>query len=137
VVGERGSIIPLTRGERETGTERERERERGGKNITNNDSCPRRFALDGNRQRLLLYPLRSKDIPYEHSSLERLQATSTGKSCGSLDGSWCLVLQDQIFCFGLHHPEDEGTRFFLIVGNSPPVGTALNPRRYVSPAIQF
>jgi len=86
VVGERGSIIPLTRGEREQGTERERERER--KNITNNDSRPHRFALDGNRQGFLLYPLRSRDIPYELLSLERLQATSTGKSCGSLDGSW-------------------------------------------------
>lgn len=102
----------MTRGEREKGTERERERERQRKNITNNDTCPRRFALDGNRQGFLLYPLRSRYIPYEHSSLEGLQATSTGKSCGSLDGSWCLVFQVQIFCVGLHNPEDEGSRFF-------------------------
>jgi len=85
VVGERGSIIPLTRGEREQGTERAREKER--KNITNNDSCPRRFALDENRQGFLLYPLRSRDTPYEYSSLKGLKVSSTGKSCGSLGGS--------------------------------------------------
>lgn len=82
MVGERGSIIPLTRGEREQETEKERE----GKNITNNDSSPRRFTLDENRQGFLLYPLRSTDMPYEYSSLERLQASSTGKSYGRLDG---------------------------------------------------
>jgi len=135
VVGERGSIIPLTRGEREQGTERERERER--KNITNNDSCPRRFTLDENRQGFLLYRLRSRDFPYEYSSLEGLQASSTGKSYGSLDGFWCLDFLDHIFCFGLHNPEDEGSRFFLNVGNTPPVDRALNPRTCVFPATQF
>jgi hypothetical protein len=97
----------------------------------------RRFTLDENRQGLLLYPLRSRDMPYEYSSLEGLQASSTGKSYGSLNGSWCLDFQGKIFCVGLHNPEDEGSRFFLNIGNTAPIDTALNTRRPVSPAIQF
>lgn len=130
-------VSSLWREEKENKRQKERKRERERKNITNNDSCPRRFTLDENRQGFLLYPLRSRDIPYEHSSLEGLQASSTGKSCGSLDGSWCLDFQAQIFCDGLHNPEDEGSRFFLNVGNTLPADTPLNPRRLVCPASQF
>ena len=88
-------VSSLWREEKENKGQKERERER--KSITNNDSCPRRFTLDENRQGFLLYPLRSRDMPYEYSSLEGLQASSTGKSYGSLDGSWCLDFQDKYF----------------------------------------
>ena len=128
-------VTSLWREEKENKRQKQRERER--KNITNNDSCPRRFTPDENRQRFLLYPLSSTDMPNEKSSLEGLQALSTGKNYGNLDGSQGLDLQGQIFCVGLLNPEDEGSRFFLNVGNSLQVGTALSSRIFVSAATQF
>jgi len=116
VVGERGSIIPLTRVEIEQGTEREKEREREGgrvrKNITNNDSYHRRFTPDENRHGFLLYPLRSTDTPYEYSSLEGLQASSTGKSYESLDGFGALFFKVKYFVMDYIIPKMKGVDSF-------------------------